>query len=157
MSAKKHPWTEPGAINQDAADRMEARKGTAAANPVLSLGPSSQTPQTTSQTPRTSQTPMNRGSSNGKVAAEHGQDADHRSPAQIEADIEHTRNRLAVTLDELTERLTPRAMMRQANAKVRGVFVAPQGGVRKDRAAMAAGGLISVVGGCVALRLLRRD
>ena len=94
---------------------------------------------------------MRRASANGSSAG-----ADHRSPAQIEADIEHTRDRLAVTLDELTERLTPRALMRRTNAKARGAFVTPQGSVRKDRAAIVAGGLVSVVGGCVALRMLRR-
>jgi hypothetical protein len=142
MSAKKHAWTEPGAINLEG-DARETRMGTAASNPVLSLAPRSQT-----STSRISPD----GSAAGSERA-----ADHRSPAQIEADIEHTRDRLAVTLDELTERLTPRALLRQANARARGVFVAPRGGVRKDRAAMVAGGLVSVLGGCVALRMLRRD
>src|SRR6185503_9171818 len=108
MSAKKHAWTEPGAIDQDA-DSAETRKGTAAANPVLSLAPRSQTS-------------IGRASSNGKAPRGSDQAADHRSPAQIEADIEHTRDRLAVTLDELTERLTPRALMRQAHARARGAF-----------------------------------
>lgn len=142
MSSKKHSWTEPGAIDQHA-DSAETRKGTAAANPVLSLAPRSQAS-------------MDSVSPDGRVKGEHDGGVDHRSPAQIEAEIEHTRDRLAVTLDELTERLTPRALMRQANARARGAFVTPQGGVRKDRAAIAAGSLISVVGGLVALRMLRR-
>jgi hypothetical protein len=147
MSAKKHAWTEPGAIDQSA-DAVEARKGTAAANPVLSLAP-------------TSQTPVYRDPSAAPARPAEGSDdhrsADHRSPAQIEAEIEQTRDRLAWTLDELTERLTPRALMRQTNAKARGVFVAADGRVRMDRAAIAAGSLASIVGGLVALRLLRRD
>ncbi|WP_051451132.1 DUF3618 domain-containing protein [Actinospica robiniae] len=134
MSAKKHAWTGPGAIED--ADQAEARKGTAAANPVLSLSPQSQASM--------------------RRAAESNGSADHRSPAQIEAEIEYTRDRLAVTLDELTERLTPRAMMRRTNAKARGAFVTPQGGVRKDRAAIVAGSFVTVVSGVVALRLLRR-
>lgn len=134
MSAKKHAWTGPGAIND--ADPAEARKGTAAANPVLSLSPQSQ--------------------ASLRAAEGNGSNADHRSPAQIEAEIEHTRDRLAVTLDELTERLTPRAMMRRTNARARGAFVTPQGGVRKDRAAIMAGTLVSLASCLVALRMLRR-
>lgn len=132
MSAKKHAWTGPGTIEDG--DPAESRKGTAAANPVLSLSPQSQ----------------------ASMQREEADSADHRSPAQIEADIEHTRDRLAVTLDELTERLTPRALMRRTNAKARGAFVTPQGSVRKDRAAIVAGSLVSVLSGVVALRMLRR-
>jgi len=134
MSAKKHAWTGPGTIEDG--DPAESRKGTAAANPVLSLSPQSQ--------------------ASLRAAEGNGSNADHRSPAQIEADIEHTRDRLAVTLDELTERLTPRALMRRTNAKARGAFVTPQGSVRKDRAAIVAGSLVSVLSGVVALRMLRR-
>jgi hypothetical protein len=141
MSAKKLGWTEPGSIIDPAAHHAaESRKGTAAANPVLSLAPRPQTP-------------THRGAAGGG----HEREPDNRSPAQIEADIEHTRDRLAGTLDELSERLTPRALVRRANTKTRGLFVAPDGGMRKDRAAIAAGSVISVLGGCVALRRLRRD
>lgn len=143
MSAKKHAWTEPGTIDQPA-DAVEARKGTAATNPVLALSPKSEALMRRDAATRTDQS-----------GPDHT--ADHRSPAEIEAEIARTRDRLAVTLDELTERLTPRAMMRQANTKARGVFVTPAGSVRKDRAAMAAGGVVTVVGGFVALRLLRHN
>jgi hypothetical protein len=145
MSAKKHAWTEPGPIiDPDTHVAAESRKGTAAANPVLSLAPRPQPPIRTRAAG---------GGQNGHNG--HERAPDNRSPAQIEADIELTRDRLAGTLDELSERLTPRALMRRANTKARGLFVAQDGGVRKDRAAIAAGSVISVVGGCVALRRLR--
>ena len=141
MSAKKTAWTAPGSIDPATDNAAEARKGTAAANPVLSLAPE--------PAPGT-----RRGAgSDGSAAGQAG--ADHRSPAQIEAEIEQTRDRLAGTLDELTERLSPRAALRRADSAVRGTFASPDGAVRKDRAAMAAGALLTVVGGCVALRVVR--
>ena len=136
MSAKKTAWTAPGSIDPAADDAAEARKGTAAANPVLSLAPEP--------------APGTR-----RGAGADGSAADHRSPAQIEAEIEQTRDRLAGTLDELTERLSPRAALRRADSAARGAFVNPEGAVRKDRAAMAAGTVLAVVGGWVALRLAR--
>jgi hypothetical protein len=94
----------------------------------------------------------------GGITADPSKDApDTRSPAEIEADIEQTRDRLAGTLDELTERLSPRAVLRKADSAVRGAFVAEDGAVRKDRAALAVGAVASAVGGLVALRRWRRD
>ena len=139
MSRKKPGWTEPGSVidRADAEAAVESRKGTAAANPVLSLAPDT------------------RSSRNGQAAdAEHA--PDNRSPAEIEADIAATRDRLAGTLDELTERLSPRAVLRRANSSLRGTFVAQDGSVRRDRAAIAAGGVLAIVGGLVAARKLKR-
>ena len=142
MSRKKPGWTEPGTVIDRAAQQAaEARKGTAAQHPVLSLAPNPQQPAGRRAAPA-------RGDS--------GHEPDTRSPAEIEADIERTRDRLAGTLDELTERLSPRAVLRRANSCVRGVFVAEDGSVRGDRAALTVGALVSAVGGAVALRKLRR-
>ena len=138
MSAKKTAWTAPGSIDGAPREAIESRKGTAATNPVLSLAPD---------------TGARRGSGNGDSNG--STPPDTRSPAEIEADIEFTRDRLVGTLDELTERLSPRAALRRADASVRGAFVAPDGAVRRDRAAMVGGALAAVVGGFVALRLLR--
>ena len=143
MSTKKRGWTEPGPIDYETHTATETRKGTAASNPVLSLAPRPATPTA-------------RGSAAGSRAHGSERTADHRSPAQIEADIEQTRDRLAVTLDELTDRLTPRALLRRANAKARGVFVGPAGRVRVDQAAILAGTTASAVCAVVALRLSRR-
>jgi hypothetical protein len=142
MSAKKTAWTAPGSIEPATDNATEARKGTAAANPVLSLAPE--------PAPGTRR---GAGGPNGSGAGQAG--ADHRSPAEIEAEIEQTRDRLAGTLDELTERLSPRAALRRADSAVREAFVNRDGAVRKDRAGMAAGALLAVVGGCVALLVVR--
>ena len=142
MSRKKPDWTEPGSVVDRAAPRAdEARKGTAAQHPVLSLAPNPASP-------------VRRPS--GSARADAGREPITGSPAEIEAEIERTRDRLAGTLDELTERLSPRAALRRANSSARGVFVAEDGSVRKDRAAMAVGALVSAIGGAVALRRLRR-
>ena len=144
MSRKKPGWTEPGAlIDRDAIEpAVESRKGTAAQNPVLSLAPTPQPPGT------------GRADDSADSDAEHPSDT--RSAAEIEADIAQTRDRLAGTLDELSERLSPRAALRRANSSVRDVFVAPDGSVRKDRAALTLGALLSVVGGLVAARMRKR-
>ncbi|HWG28819.1 DUF3618 domain-containing protein [Actinospica sp.] len=141
MNRKKPEWTEPGAAldRTDIDYALEAGKGTAAEHPVLSLAPE--------------RTPATRPSA---TAEADGQAADHRSPAEIEADIAAARDRLAGTLDELGERLSPRGVLRQANGQARGAFVAEDGSVRKDRAAIAVGALVAVVGGLVAARRFRR-
>jgi hypothetical protein len=141
MSRQKPEWTEPGAVPDQA---EESRKGTAAAHPMLSLAPEPATP-------------AGRPSAAAGAAAGQAEHApDTRSPAEIEADIERTRERLADTLDELSERLSPRAVLRRANSAARGVFAAPDGSVRKDRAALAVVALLSAIGGAVALRQSRR-
>jgi putative intracellular protease/amidase len=142
MSAKKTPWTSPGPIDQGSPAAAEARKGTAAANPVLSLAGGSASDQRTGAVVVA-----------GK-GAEHAQD--NRSPAEIEADIEQTRDRLAGTLDELSERLSPRAVLRKADSAVRGAFTTEGGGIRKDRAAIVLGAFVSFAGGLVVLRRRRR-
>ena len=141
MSSKKAAWTAPGSIEPPTDDSAEARKGTAAAHPVLSL----------SLAPPADARRDGQGSSGGRQ----GQ-ADNRSPAEIEADIAQTRVRLAGTLDELSERLSPRGAMRRANSSVRGAFTTSAGSMRKDRAAMVAGILVAVAGGCVGLWAYRR-
>ena len=140
MSRRKPDWTEPGAALDRPAidDALEASKGTAAEHPVLSLAPE---PAARRAAPL-----------EGEVRAA----PDHRAPAEIEADIAATRDRLAGTLDELSERLSPRGVLRQANTRARGVFLAEDGSVRKDRAALAAGSLLAVLGGFVAARRIRR-
>jgi hypothetical protein len=147
MSRQKPGWTEPGAVADQA---EEARKGTAAAHPVLSLAPEPAAPA------RRPSAASARRSASGGSAEGAEQAPDTRSPAEIEAEIERTRARLAGTLDELAERLSPRAVLRRADSSMRGVFVAPDGSLRKDRAALAVGALVSAVGGAVALRRSRR-
>jgi len=161
MSRKKPGWTEPGAvIDRETQRAAEARKGTAAANPVLSLAPTP--PQPVVRRHGGSGGPTGSGASVRSTASPasakdgSGDGKDTRSPAEIEADIERTRQRLADTLDELSERLSPRAVLRRGNSVVRGAFVAEDGSVRGDRAALTAGAVLTAVGGAVALRKLTR-
>ncbi|HEX4789696.1 MAG TPA: DUF3618 domain-containing protein [Actinospica sp.] len=142
MSAKKTPWTSPGPIDHGAHEGAEARKGTAAADPVLALRPGP-------------------GSAPGRggavvISGDGAQQvSDNRSPAEIEADIMETRYRLAGTLDELSERLSPRAALRKADSAVRGAFTTPDGAIRKDRAALVLGAVAMAVG-CLVLLSRRR-
>lgn len=134
MADKKSAWTVPGAVSDD------SYKGTAAANPVLVLG----------------ETATEAGH-RGRPGGEPGEgERDTRSPAQIEADLDATRARLSVTLDELQERLNPRTLARQAGRGVKGGFVDPDSGrVRPNRAALVAGVVAGAVAMLVAVRALR--
>ena len=77
----------------------------------------------------------------------------------LEAEIAARRDRLAKTIDELTERLHPRAIIhRQTNAaKARFADVAttPEGDLRVERVA-AAVAVVAVVGGWLIYRRLHR-
>jgi hypothetical protein len=77
----------------------------------------------------------------------------------LEAEITARRDRLAKTIDELTERLHPRAIIhRQTNAaKARFADVAttPEGDLRVERVA-AAVAVVAVVGGWLIYRRLHR-
>jgi predicted component of type VI protein secretion system len=157
MSANKPAWTSPGPSDEAAEQAAEQRKGTAAEHPVLSLAPA---PSPHSRRARAVAAATSPSAALSAAAAARdggtGTSPDHRSPAEIEADIEEARVRLATTLDELTERLSPRAVLRRANTSAKSVIVTPQGGVRKDRAAIAAGVVLVTVGGFLAVHRLRR-
>jgi Protein of unknown function (DUF3618) len=125
-------WSAAGPV-----DREEARKGTAAAKPVLVMTPE------------------------GAIAGVRLDGAgahvkDTRSPAEIEADIDRTREHLAATLDELSDRLTPRNMARSGGRMVKAQFVdAETGKVRAGRVAAVAGGAAAILAGLMAVRGLR--
>ncbi len=68
--------------------------------------------------------------------------ADERSPAQIEAEIVATRERLAGRIDELTAYVAPPAVARRQRERIRAFYVDEFGGIRPERvAATAAVGL----------------
>ena len=73
--------------------------------------------------------------------------------AQIEADIERTRDRLAVTVDALAERVKPANIARRAVASVKAEFVDEQGNLRTTRVAA----LAAVTAAGVGLVLWRRS
>jgi hypothetical protein len=137
-----HGWTVPGPIDED-----EARKGTAAANPVLIATP------------------------NGVIAgsgavqpvkdhqAEEAEEAprDTRTPAEIEAEIDQTRAHLSNTLDELTERLSPANLARLGGRSAKAQFVDTETGrLKRGRTAAVAGSVAAAAGGLAALKRLRR-
>lgn len=80
-------------------------------------------------------------------------------PATIEHDIEATRERLAVTVDELAVRLHPKEIGRrslaEAKARVRAAAMTPDGSPRVERLAAIGGAVLALVG-LVVLRRRRR-
>lgn len=77
-----------------------------------------------------------------------------RSMDEIEADLDTTRQRLAVRIDELQDYVDPRNVLRRQMDKVTGVFVDEYGGIKPDRVLVAAGVVLAVVG--VGMLLRRR-
>ena len=81
---------------------------------------------------------------------------DTRSPAEIEADIDRTRARLSATLDELSERLTPRELARRGGQRIKAQFVEPTTGKpRRGPVAAAVGGAGLTVGALLAVWKVR--
>lgn len=76
-----------------------------------------------------------------------------RSPDQIKADIASTQRRLATTVDDLNDRLSPESLAREAGDKVKGVFVRPDGSVKGRPIAIIAG----TIAGMVVLRKIFGD
>lgn len=68
-----------------------------------------------------------------------------RSPAQIERDIEVTRARLAGTIDEIGDRVSPATMANRAKESVRAQVVEPDGTLRTKRVLAVGGTVASVV------------
>lgn len=77
-----------------------------------------------------------------------------RTVAEIEADLNATRDRLAGTVASLEQRLNPRTVMdramSEAKARVSAFYLDDQGKLRPDRVAMTAG---AAVVGLIGLRL----
>jgi hypothetical protein len=76
-----------------------------------------------------------------------------RSVAQIQADIAGNQRRLADTVDEISERITPQAIADGAKSKVKGVFVHPDGSPKGKPIAIIGG----TIAGLVVLRAIFRD
>lgn len=68
-----------------------------------------------------------------------------RSMAEITAELDATRARLAGRIDELTEYVAPKNVMDRQVTKVKRVFVDEYGGIKPDRVLMAAGAVVAVV------------
>jgi hypothetical protein len=69
-----------------------------------------------------------------------------KSPAELEADIESTRERLAGTIDAIADRVAPANVARRAVDRLRAQFVEPDGALRTQRVAIVAAGVVLLVG-----------
>ena len=75
-------------------------------------------------------------------------DPSARSLDQVEAELAATRVRLANTVDDLAEAVSPQELARRQAEKAKALFVEPDGTVRTERVAKVVG----VVVGLLALR-----
>lgn len=75
-----------------------------------------------------------------------------RTPAEIEAEIERTRERLAGTVDAIAERVKPANVARRALDSARAQVLDEQGGLRTERVAV----LGAAVAAAVVLLVRRR-
>ena len=69
-----------------------------------------------------------------------------RTPAEIEADIERTRQRLAVTVDAIAERVKPANVARRGVSSARAQMVDDGGNLRAQRVAIVAVAVAAAVG-----------
>jgi hypothetical protein len=77
------------------------------------------------------------------AADTHRDGARERSVAEVEAELAAARNRLAGTVDDLAEAVSPQELARRQGEKVKDFFVGPEG-VRVDRVAKVAGAVLSL-------------
>ena len=89
----------------------------------------------------------------GGLEARPPEPAKERTPAEIEADIERTRARLAGTVDEIAERVKPANVARRGVESAKSQVVDEQGNLRTTRVAV----LAVAVAGAVGLVLWRRS
>ena len=68
-----------------------------------------------------------------------------RSADEIEQNLAATRERLAGALDALQNKVRPENLMKDGLAKVKGIYVKPDGGVRIERVAATAAAVVGVV------------
>jgi len=88
----------------------------------------------------------------GRADSGSSQPRPERSPAEIEAEIERTRARLAGTVDAIVDRVTPRNVARRTMALAKAQVRDEDGGLRNDRVAVIA---IALVVGLVLVRWRR--
>jgi hypothetical protein len=77
-----------------------------------------------------------------------------RTPEEIQADIDAAHERLAATVDELSERLSPANLAEDAKGSIKSVFVDEYGSVKPKPVAIVVG---SVVGLFVLRAIFHRD
>ena len=89
----------------------------------------------------------------GGLEARPPADGRERTPAEIEADIERTRARLAGTVDAIADRVKPANVARRGVDSAKAQVVDDQGNLRTQRVAV----LAAAVAGAVGLVLWRRS
>ena len=89
----------------------------------------------------------------GGLEARPPADGRERTPAEIEADIERTRARLAGTVDAIADRVKPANVARRGVDSARAQVVDSQGNLRGQRVAV----LAAAVAGAVGFVLWRRS
>ena len=73
-------------------------------------------------------------------------DVPERTPAEIEAEIERTRQRLAGTVDAIAERVSPANVARRGAESAKAQVVDERGQIRTGRVAGIAAAAVAVVG-----------
>jgi hypothetical protein len=73
-------------------------------------------------------------------------DVTGRTPAEIEAEIERTRQRLAGTVDAIADRVSPANVARRGAESAKAQVVDERGQLRAGRAAAIAAAAVAVVG-----------
>ena len=85
-------------------------------------------------------------SSRGGLEARPPADRSERTPAEIEAEIERTRARLAGTVDAIADRVKPANVARRAADAARAQVVDDAGNLRVDRVAVLAVAVAGLAG-----------
>jgi hypothetical protein len=82
----------------------------------------------------------------------------NRTPDALVRDIEEARDRLAVTIDQIVERVHPKNAAKRTLGKVKSRFVNEDGSPRLENIAPVAGGIVGVAALIVVVRhIVGRD
>lgn len=81
---------------------------------------------------------------------------DDRTPAQIESDLAHTRDRLSVTVDTLVDTVNPKNIARRLVRSLVAPFTNDDGSPNIKKIVPIAGGAVAAVGLLVGMRIFVR-
>jgi hypothetical protein len=99
-----------------------------------------------------------RGSSEEDTRSSGSAGVGNRTPDALVRDIEEARDRLAVTIDQIVERVHPKNAAQRTLGSVKARFVNDDGSPRLDTIAPVAGGIVGVAALVVVVRrLVGRD
>ncbi|HYJ68776.1 MAG TPA: DUF3618 domain-containing protein [Nocardioidaceae bacterium] len=101
---------------------------------------------------------MARGSKQENTRDSGSAGAGNRTPDALVRDIEEARDRLALTIDRIVERVHPKNAAKRTLGRVRSRFVNDDGSPRLENIAPVAGGIVGVAALVVVVRhLVGRD